>query len=156
MKVVYLGDGNNIVNSWLRLAIRIPFHFVCVCPSEYQPDEDTFRIAKEAGLSKIEVSHEPLSAVKRADVIYTDVWASMGRKDEADERFQKFQGFQVDEKLMAATGKKTFFMHCLPAERGGETIDEVLEADYSIIFDQAENRMHVQNAIMVKIAGKNG
>jgi ornithine carbamoyltransferase len=153
LKVVYVGDGNNVVNSWLRLAMRLPMHFVCACPADYQPDRETVRLAKESGLSEIEVSHDPQAAVAGADVVYSDVWASMGRKHEAEERRQSFQGFQVTEKLMAATGKKSYFMHCLPAERGVETVDEVLEADYSIIFDQAENRMHVQNAIMLKITG---
>ena len=97
--------------------------------------------------------HDPFVAVKGADVVYTDVWASMGQKDETEERVNQFQQFQVNEELMEATGKHTLFMHCLPAERGREVTDGVLEADYSIVFDEAENRMHVQNAIMVKLAG---
>ena len=105
------------------------------------------------GLSSIEVLHDPFVAVKGADVVYTDVWTSMGQKDETEERVNQFQQFQVNEKLMEATGKHTLFMHCLPAERGREVTDRVLEADYSIVFDEAENRMHVQNAIMVKLAG---
>jgi ornithine carbamoyltransferase len=154
LKIVYVGDGNNIVHSWLNLATRLPFHFVCACPEGYGPDLETVRKAKEGGLSTIEVSHVPKEAVKGADVVYTDVWASMGQKHEIDERMKRFQGFQVNDELMAATGKDSYFMHCLPAERGRETTDSVMESKASIILDEAENRMHVQNAIMLKIAGK--
>ena len=151
IKIVYVGDGNNIVNSWLHLAMRFPMHFVCCCPEGYEPDENTVKIAKKAKISKIEISHSPNEAVKDADVIYTDVWASMGQKDEAEEREKVFQPFQVNSELINNTGKKTLFMHCLPAERGREVTDEVVEAKYSIVFDQAENRLHMQNAIMVKL-----
>ena len=154
LKVVYVGDGNNIVHSWLRLAQRLPFHFVCACPEGYSPDAQTIADAKQAGLSQIEISHDPQRSVKDADIVYTDVWASMGQKDQAEERKKRFQGFQVNEALMAATGKESLFMHCLPAERGVETTDGVLESKTSIIFDEAENRMHAQNAILLKICGK--
>ena len=151
IKIVYVGDGNNIVNSWLHLAMRFPMHFVCCCPEGYEPDENTVKIAKKAKISKIEITHSSNEAVRDADVIYTDVWASMGQKDEAEEREKVFQPFQVNSELINNTGKKTLFMHCLPAERGREVTDEVVEAKYSIIFDQAENRLHMQNAIMVKL-----
>ena len=151
MKITYVGDGNNIVHSWLALAMRIPFHLTIACPEGYTPDEGILKAAKEDGLSTIEISHEPMEAVKDADVIYTDVWASMGQKVEAEERRRRFEGFQINDDLMAATGKHTYFMHCLPAERGVEVTDSVCDADYSIMFDEAENRMHAQNAIMVKI-----
>ena len=151
MKITYVGDGNNIVHSWLALAMRIPFHLTIACPEGYAPDEGMLKVAKEAGLSTIEISHEPMEAVKDADVIYTDVWASMGQKEEAEERRRRFEGFQINDDLMAATGKHTYFMHCLPAERGVEVTDSVCDADYSIMFDEAENRMHAQNAIMVKV-----
>jgi len=148
IKVVYLGDGNNIVHSWLRLAMRLPLHFSCCCPQGYEPDADTVAEARGAGISTIEVLHDPQTAVADADVIYTDVWASMGQKDEAEAREKIFAPYQVNKELMAATGRETLFMHCLPAKRGREVTDTVMEADYSIVFDQAENRMHVQNAIM--------
>jgi ornithine carbamoyltransferase len=154
LKVVYVGDGNNIVHSWLRLAQRLSFHFVCACPDDYEPDSQTFSDARQAGLSDVEISHDPKAAVKDADIVYTDVWASMGQKDEAEERKARFAGFQVNEELMAATGKASFFMHCLPAERGVETTDSVIESNASIVFDEAENRMHAQNAILLKICGK--
>ena len=153
LKVVYLGDGNNIVNSWLRLSQRIPFHFVCACPENYTPDAATVKAAQEAGLSRIDISHDPLAAAKGADVIYTDVWASMGQKHEKEERMQRFQGFQVNEAIMAAAAKDALFLHCLPAERGLEVTDAVIEGKGSVVFDEAENRMHVQNALMLKIMG---
>ena len=151
LKITYVGDGNNIVHSWLALAMRIPFKFTIACPENYEPDMDMIQKAQNEGLSEINVSHDPYDAVKGADVIYTDVWASMGQKEEAEQRRQDFAAFQVNAELMAATEKKTYFMHCLPAERGIEVTDEVCDADYSIIFDEAENRMFSQNAIMVKL-----
>jgi len=152
IKIVYMGDGNNIVHSWLHLAMRFPLEFVCCCPKGYEPDEKTIQDAKAAGISKIEISHSPADAVKDADMIYTDVWASMGQKEEAEEREKIFRPFQVNQELMNLTGKDTLFMHCLPAERDREVTDEVVEADYSIVFDQAENRLHIQNAIMIKLS----
>ena len=151
LKITYVGDGNNIVHSWLALAMRIPFNFTIVCPENYEPDMDMVKIAQNEGLSEIQVSHEPFEAVKDSDVIYTDVWASMGQKKEEEKRRRDFAAFQVNAELIKATGKKTFFMHCLPAERGVEVTDEVCDANYSIIFDEAENRLFVQNAIMVKL-----
>ena len=151
LKITYVGDGNNIVHSWLSLAMRIPFQFTIACPENYSPDEEMVETARKVNLSEIDVSHDPFMAVKDADVIYTDVWASMGQKEEAEKRRRDFEGFQVNKKLMAATGKQTLFMHCLPAERGIEVTDEVCDADYSIIIDEAENRMFAQNAIMLKI-----
>ena len=154
VKIVYMGDGNNIVHSWLHLAMRLPIHFVCCCPEGYEPDENTVKKAKETGISKIEIVHNPIEAVNGADVIYTDVWASMGQKEEAETRENIFKPFQVNQNLVNSTGKSTLFMHCLPAERDREVTDEVMEADYSIAFDQAENRLHVQNAIMIKLSEK--
>ena len=152
IKIVYMGDGNNIVHSWLHLAMRFPLEFVCCCPEGYEPDKKTVDDAKASGISRIEISHNPAEAVKDADMIYTDVWASMGQKEEAEEREKIFKPFQVNQELMNLTGKETLFMHCLPAERDREVTDEVVEADYSIVFDQAENRLHIQNAIMIKLS----
>jgi len=154
-KIVYMGDGNNIVHSWLHLAMRLPINFVCCCPEGYRPDQDTLDKAIDAGISKINISHNPAEAIANADIVYTDVWASMGQKDEAIEREKIFSNFQVNESLIENSGKKTLFMHCLPAERGHEVTDGVMEADYSIVFDQAENRMHIQNAIMVYLSENN-
>jgi len=154
LKIVYVGDGNNIVTSWLRMSQRLPLHFVCACPEGYKPASETVAEAQKVGLSEIEISHDPKTAVKDADIVYTDVWASMGQKEEAEQRKVQFQGFQVNDELMAATGKESLFMHCLPAERGVETTDSVVESKASIVFDEAENRMYVQNAILLKLFGK--
>lgn len=153
LKVVYVGDGNNIVHSWLRLANRFKLDFVCVCPEGYEPDQATIDLVKQNGVSSVTISHEPMEGVKGADVIYTDVWASMGQKEEAEIRKKAFQGFQVDAAMMAAAGPQAKFMHCLPAERGIECSGEVVESAASIIFDQAENRMHAQNGVMIHAMG---
>ncbi|CAL1355828.1 unnamed protein product [Linum trigynum] len=152
-KVVYVGDGNNIVHSWLLLASIVPFHFVCACPKGFEPDQKTVDKAQRAGISKIEITNDPKEAVCGADVVYLDVWASMGQKEEAAHRRQVFQGFQVDEQLMKLGGPRAYFMHYLPAERGVEVTDAVIEAPNSIVFAQAENRMHAQNAIILHSVG---
>ncbi|CAN4093883.1 unnamed protein product [Withania somnifera] len=108
-KVVYVGDGNNIVRSWLLLALVIPFHFICACPKGFEPDQET-------------ITNDPKEAVRGADVVYSDVWTSMGQKEEAPQRRQVFQGVQVDEDLMKLAGRKAYFMHCLPAERGVDMV----------------------------------
>lgn len=154
LKVAYVGDGNNIVHSWLRLANRLPMHFACACPAMYQPDSATVQNVRQTGASTVDILHDPYAAVKDADVVYTDVWASMGKKHELEERKTHFQGFTVTPELMAAAKPAAVFMHCLPAQRGLEVADAVMESPASIVFDQAENRMHAQNAIMLKATGK--
>ena len=153
LKIVYVGDGNNIVHSWLRLANRFKLDFVCACPEGYEPDAATCDLVRANGVSNLTISHDPMEAVKGADVIYTDVWASMGQKEEAAARKKAFQGFTVDAKMMAAAGPQCKFMHCLPAERGIECTGEVVESAASIIFDEAENRMHAQNGVMLHALG---
>jgi len=154
LHVCYVGDGNNVVHSWLQLASRLSMKFTCVCPEGFTPDEETVNLAKSNSESEIVITHDPAEGVIGADVIYTDVWASMGQKEEADRRGKLFADFQVNGEMMDRTGKDTLFMHCLPAERGRETTDEVMEADYSVVFDQAENRLHAQNAIMVALTSE--
>ena len=152
LKITYMGDGNNIVHSWLQLASKFPMYFVCCGPAGFEPDVKTVIMGEASMIPTFELSHDPKSAAHGADVVYTDVWASMGQKEEAEEREKIFSDYQVNEDLMDSTGKNTLFMHCLPAERGREVTDGVMEASYSIVFDQAENRMHAQNAIMVTMA----
>jgi|TARA_B100000378_G_scaffold127408_1_gene102857 ornithine carbamoyltransferase len=154
LKIVYVGDGNNVVHSWLHLAARIPMHFTCVCPEGFEPDQKTIKLVEDTGTSMVEVSNDPKTDISGADVIYTDVWASMGKKEETEMREKLFAEFQVNSAMMESTSKTSLFMHCLPAERGREVTDAVMESPNSIVFDQAENRLHAQNAIMVKIAGK--
>ena len=149
-KVVYSGDGNNIVNSWLELACIVNFDFVWAGPKGYEPDMELVKKVQASGAGTATLMSDPMEAVKGADAVYADVWASMQNKDEAEERARVFKPYQVNEALMAATGKpNTIFLHCLPAERNKETTDGVMESKNSYIFQQAENRMHAQNAIMV-------
>ena len=154
LKIVYVGDGNNIVNSWIRLAAILPFEFTCVCPQGFEPDADTISFTKSKEISTINISHDPVEGVHDADVIYTDVWASMGQKEEIDERIKIFSPLQVNEELIKHAKDDYMFMHCLPAERGREVTDGVIDSANSIVFEQAENRLHTQNAIMVSLAGK--
>ncbi len=154
LKITYIGDGNNVANSWVNLASKLPMHLVICSPSGFEPDSETLTRAREAGVSQIEIVHDPEVAVKDADVVYTDVWASMGQEAEAEERRKVFMPYQVNEKLMAHARKDALVMHCLPAHRGEEITDEVLDGPQSIVFDEAENRMHVQKAIIVKLLCK--
>ena len=151
LKICYMGDGNNIVNSWLQLTQKFPINFVCACPAGYEPDKSTLEMSIDAGLSKITITNDPFDSIQNSDVIYTDVWASMGQKDEAEIREKVFKPFQVNKSIMSEAGKNAVFMHCLPAERDREVTDEVIEAEYSIVFEQAENRLHIQNAIMATL-----
>ncbi len=151
IKITYVGDGNNIANSWINLASRLPLNLVICTPRSYEPDKATLENALQAGLSKIEVISDPVEAVKDADVVYTDVWASMGQEAEAEERKKIFKPYQVNAELLKHAKKEVKVMHCLPAHRGDEITDEVLDGPHSIVFDEAENRMHVQKAIMVKL-----
>ncbi|MEJ2545829.1 MAG: ornithine carbamoyltransferase [Calditrichaceae bacterium] len=154
IKIVYIGDGNNVANSWINLASKMPMHLVLCSPSGYEPDRKTMENAKKAGISKIELLTDPKAAVKDADVVYTDVWASMGMEAEAKARRKVFLPYQVNSELMTHAGKNALVMHCLPAHRGDEITDDVLDGPQSIVFDEAENRMHVQKAIIVKLLNK--
>lgn len=151
LKITYIGDGNNIANSWINLAAKLPMHLVICSPSGYEPNTDTLNYANNAGISKIEVISDPASAVKDSDVVYTDVWASMGQEDEAKERRKIFMPYQINTDLMQHARKDALVMHCLPAHRGDEITDEVIDSPQSIVFDEAENRMHLQKAIIVKL-----
>lgn len=151
LKVAFIGDGNNVANSWINLAARIPMNFVLASPKGYDPDPEILANAKSEGLSVIEIVHDPIEAVKSADIIYTDVWASMGQESEKEKRMKDFIPFQVNAKLMENAKSDVIIMHCLPAHRGEEITEEVLESPNSIVFDEAENRMHVQKAIMLKL-----
>ncbi len=154
LKVTYIGDGNNVANSWVNLASKLPFHLVLCSPSGYEPDAETLTRAHAAGVSQIEIIHDPVQAVKNADVVYTDVWASMGQEAEAEQRRKVFMPYQINSGLMSHARKDALVMHCLPAHRGEEITDEVIDGPQSIVFDEAENRMHVQKAIIVKLLNK--
>lgn len=151
LKVAFIGDGNNVANSWINLAARIPMNFVLASPKDYDPDPEILANAKSEELSVIEIVHDPIEAIKDADLVYTDVWASMGQESEKEKRMKDFMPFQVNAKLMENAKSDVIIMHCLPAHRGEEITEEVLESPNSIVFDEAENRMHVQKAIILKL-----
>jgi ornithine carbamoyltransferase len=151
IKVVFIGDGNNVANSWIELAGLLPVHFVLACPEGYTPDTGLLEAAKAKGVSRIEVVHDPKEAAKDADVLYTDVWTSMGQEDETDERLRIFSPFQLNSSLLALSKPGAVVMHCMPAHRGQEITGEVMDGPQSIIMDQAENRLHVQKALLVKL-----
>jgi ornithine carbamoyltransferase len=152
LKVAYVGDGNNVCNSWCFGAAKTGIHLAVACPKGYEPDEEVWRKATEdaaASGASLALGHDPMEVVRDAHVIYTDVWASMGQEEEHAQRLRDFQGFQVDGRLVERARPDVLVMHCLPAHRGEEIADEVIDGPHSIVFDEAENRLHVQKAIMV-------
>jgi ornithine carbamoyltransferase len=152
LKLAYVGDGNNVCNSLLLGCAATGMDMSVGCPTEYRPDAkviaDAMKITKKSG---IEIVEDPLDAVKDADVIYTDVWVSMGDEAEKEKREKIFAPYQVNMKLLKAAKKDCVFMHCLPAHRGCEVTDEVVDSGQSIVFDEAENRLHAQKAVLVKL-----
>jgi len=150
LRIVYLGDGNNMANSWINAAARFPFELVISNPSGYEPDAAVLDNARKINPNlRYENVSDPARAVEGADVLYTDVWASMGQEDEAEARRSIFKPYQVNQKLLEKTGKKdSIVMHCLPAHRGDEITDEVIDGPQSVVFDEAENRLHAQRAIL--------
>ena len=157
LKVVYVGDGNNVAHSLAYAAAKLGVHLVICCPGgKYAPNEEVIKLAREDAAqsgAKIELSTDPQQAVKDARVIYTDVWTSMGQEEEARQRRQDLAAFQVNAALFARAAKDAIFMHCLPAHRGEEVTNEVADHPRSVIFDQAENRMHTQKAEMILLMG---
>lgn len=153
IKVVYAGDGNNIANSWIELAHILPLNLVIACPEGYEPSQSLMDSARAAGVGQVTVSHDLMDAVRGADVVYTDVWASMGQEEEAEKRKKVFPPFQVNAKVMKEAGPQAYFMHDLPAHRGEEVTEDVIDGPQSIIYDEAENRMHAQKAILVRLLG---
>jgi ornithine carbamoyltransferase len=157
LKIVFLGDSNNMSHSWLLLAGMMGFHFVLACPNGYDPDSEVLRKAKQLAVNsggRLDVVHDPQVASTSADVLYTDVWTSMGQESEEAKRREVFRPFQLNESLLAKASPNAVVLHCLPARRGEEITNEVIEGPHSIVFDQAENRLHVQKAILLKLMGK--
>ena len=151
VNVTYLGDGNNVANSWLNAAYMLPVNVTIACAPETPPDAAIFRRAAESGMGKVKIVHNPVEGVEGADVVYGDVWASMGQKEKFEEKAEALQRFQINNELLKYADKDVMVMHCLPAERGREITDEVMDGTHSAIFDQAENRLHIQKAIMMKL-----
>ena len=147
-KMCYIGDGNNMTNSIIVGCIKMGMEVSVACPKGYEPDADIMAWAKETG--KFTCTDDVLEAAKNADVLYTDVWASMGQEAEAEERKKIFKGYQINADVMAVAKSDAMVMHCLPAHRGEEITEDVLEAHADEIFDEAENRLHAQKAVLVK------
>ena len=151
VRIAYVGDSNNMTNSWLNLAARIPLDLRIATAPETLPDMKLVSEIKEIGISTIKVTHSAQEAVDGAEVLYTDVWASMGEKDKLAERELVLKEFQINSSLLKYAEKDALVLHCLPAERGKEITDEVIESTQSVVFDQAENRLHAQKAILVQL-----
>ncbi len=151
LKLCYVGDGNNMANSLIVGGIKCGMQVSIACPEGYLPDAAITEWAKKQG--SLEIVHDPIAAAAGADVIYTDVWASMGMEGEAAARKAAFEGYQVNSELMSAAKPDAIVLHCLPAHRGEEITGEVLEAHADEIFNQAENRLHIQKAVLVKLLG---
>ena len=150
-KVAWIGDGNNMANSWINAAYRLGFDLTLACPEGYEPDKDILARAQSA--AKVRVVRDPAEAVEGADVVNTDVWASMGQEDEQAIREKAFKGYIVDDALMSRAQQDAIFMHCLPAHRGEEVSASVIDGLQSVVWDEAENRLHVQKAIMANTMG---
>ena len=152
--LAYVGDGNNVLNSLMCAAAKVGLDMKIATPKDYAPAKDLVGMAKkfahQSG-AKIEFSNDPVAAASGADAIYTDVWVSMGQEKDTKKRLKAFKGFQINDKLMKKTKKDCLVMHCLPAHRGQEITDSVIDSRSSIVYDQAENRMHVEKAILLRL-----
>jgi ornithine carbamoyltransferase len=153
LKVAWVGDGNNMANSWVQAAARLGFELVLACPQGYDPNGKVLAEAQQEAGGRITVVRDPVEAVRGADVINTDVWASMGQEGEQQERLNVFQGFQVDVALLRHARPDCIVLHCLPAHRGEEISEEVLDGPQCVAFDQAENKLHIHKAILEKHIG---
>ena len=149
--VAWIGDGNNMANSWIEAAVHLGFTLRLACPEGYDPDAEFLRRGLASGM--VQVQRDPRAAVAGADVVTTDVWASMGQEEEHAKRAIAFALYQVDAPLMALAAPHAIFLHCLPAHRGEEVTAEVLDGPQSVVWDEAENRLHIQKAIMAALMG---
>jgi len=149
--VAWVGDGNNMANSWINAAGSLGFELRLACPKGYEPNVEI--LERNRAKARITLTTEPQEAVRGALVVNTDVWASMGQEEEQEQRARAFQGYMVDENLMRLADRRAIFLHCLPAHRGEEVSEDVIEGTQSKVWDQAENRLHVQKAIMATLMG---
>jgi ornithine carbamoyltransferase len=150
-KVAWIGDGNNMANSWINAAYRLGFELALACPEGYDPDAALLERAR--GATRVTLTRDPAEAAEGAHVVNTDVWASMGQEEEQAQRARAFARFQVDESLMRRASGDAVFLHCLPAHRGEEVTAEVIDGPQSAVWDEAENRLHVQKAVMAALMG---
>ncbi len=148
LKVAYIGDGNNVANSWIEAAARLPFELALACPHGYEPDANIMAQGLKESKKGITLYRDPVEAAKGADVLYTDVWASMGRESENEKRKKIFSNYQINKSLVKEAKKDVIVMHCLPAHRGEEISGDVIDGPHSVVIDEAENRLHVQKAIL--------
>ncbi len=153
LKYCWVGDGNNMANSWMNASAVFGFELRIATPKGYEPNAEYLKQARDAGANII-LTNDPREAVDGADVLNTDVWASMGQEEEQKKREQAFSGFQLNNELVKLADNDAVVMHCLPAHRGEEITDEIIEGPQSIIFDEAENRLHVQKAIMATLMAR--
>jgi ornithine carbamoyltransferase len=150
VRVVYLGDGNNVCASLMVAATRLGSSFVAATPAGYEPDEGAVAVARSSG-GEVEVVHDPAEAVRDADVLYTDVWTSMGQEEERERRLRDLAGFGITQELLAQAGNGAIVLHCLPAHYGEEITEDVLYGPQSAVWDQAENRLHAQKALLALV-----
>ncbi len=148
VKVAYIGDGNNVANSWIEAAARLPLELTLACPEGYDPDARMLKESKKDGKGHVHLYRDPFDAAKNADVLYTDVWTSMGQEAESQERKRIFKSYQINEKLLGVAKQDAIVMHCLPAHRGEEITAGVIDGPQSVVIDEAENRLHVQKAVL--------
>jgi ornithine carbamoyltransferase len=153
LKIAWVGDGNNVANSWIQAAELLGFELILACPEGYDPDPEILRQGRSKGIKPIVLVRSPEQAVAEADVINVDVWTSMGQEGEEDARLTAFQGYQINDTLLSKAPDDAIVLHCLPAHRGEEITTEVLESDRCVAFDQAENKMHMHKAILEKLIG---
>lgn len=154
LDIAWVGDGNNVAHSWIEAAAILGLKLVLACPKGYHPSEKVLSRAVKEGHGRISVVEDPKEAVKNADVIYTDVWASMGQESESRARKKLFAGFTVDDDLVARAKEDVIVMHCLPAHRGEEITHEVMEGPRSVVWDQAENKLHMHKAVLNAVINK--
>lgn len=156
LKLAYIGDGNNVAHSLLQICAKLGVQMAIACPSGYEPDAEILAAARQDAVKtgvQLEIVEDPVEAVKNADAIYTDLWASMGQEKEQDQRTGDFQSYQVNEELLKRANPGAVVLHCLPAHRGEEITDEVMDGPQSVVFDEAENRLYAHKAIMALVMG---
>jgi ornithine carbamoyltransferase len=148
LKVAYVGDGNNVCNSLIEAAAVLGFNLTVACPEGFEPHTEILEKSRAAARSEIVILRDPREAAGMADAVYTDVWVSMGQEREADEKKRRFSEYQINSLLLSCAKRDVIVLHCLPAHRGEEITDEVMDGPHSVVFDQAENRMHTQKALL--------
>lgn len=154
IRIAYIGDGNNVANSLVEAASLMNMQLAIACPEGYEPNQEVLKKAKQRSKADIRILRDPKEAVVNADVIYTDVWVSMGQENESENKKKQFKAYQINSRLVSYAKKDAIVLHCLPAHRGEEITDEVMDGPQSVVFTQAENRLHAQKALLEMLVGK--